>query len=168
MVYIRRSLIQKLYLARYSRFRCWVFQSISESSGFYIIALQESLMQGTAPRAEGDFFIAVVFNALQGYEKQSFRHEVCKSQVTVSLVVNNRVMVHPPGREIGRVFFIFPERIVIFTRFILSYVMDKGRIISGLAIMAGLIVLGIMLPRSVGKFREYDRVVTSVTYYLKN
>ena len=56
-------------------------------------------------------------------------------------------------------FFIFPERIVIFTRFIISYVMDKGRIISGLAIMAGLIVLGIMLPRSVGKFREYDRVV---------
>ena len=88
-----------------------------------------------------------------------FWHRVCKSSVTVSLVVNNRVMVHPSGREIWRMFFIFPERIVIFTRFIISYVMDKGRIISGLAIMAGLIVLGIMLPRSVGKFREYERVV---------
>ena len=34
-------------------------------------------------------------------------HEVCKSVDTVSLVVNNRVMVHPSGREIGRMFSLF-------------------------------------------------------------
>lgn len=37
--------------------------------------------------------------------------------------------------------------------------MDKGRIISGLAVMTGLIVMGLMLPRAVGKYREYERVV---------
>lgn len=37
--------------------------------------------------------------------------------------------------------------------------MDKGRIVSGLAVMTGLIVMGLMLPRAVGKYREYERVV---------
>ena len=37
--------------------------------------------------------------------------------------------------------------------------MDKGRVLSGLAIMVGLIVMGSMLPKAVGKFREYDRTV---------
>lgn len=37
--------------------------------------------------------------------------------------------------------------------------MDKGRIFSGLAVMAGLIVLGAMIPRAVVKFRDYDRTV---------
>lgn len=37
--------------------------------------------------------------------------------------------------------------------------MDKGRIISGLAVMTGLIVMGLMLPRAVEKYREYERVV---------
>lgn len=39
------------------------------------------------------------------------------------------------------------------------YVMDKGRIISGLAVMVGLVVMGAMLPKAVGKYREYERVV---------
>lgn len=37
--------------------------------------------------------------------------------------------------------------------------MDKGKFLSGLAIMAGLIVMGLMIPRAVEKFRSYDRVV---------
>lgn len=37
--------------------------------------------------------------------------------------------------------------------------MDKGRIISGLAVMVGLVVMGAMLPKAVGKYREYERVV---------
>lgn len=37
--------------------------------------------------------------------------------------------------------------------------MDKGRIFSGLFIMAGLVVLGLMMPRAVEKFRSYDRTV---------
>ena len=37
--------------------------------------------------------------------------------------------------------------------------MDKGKIISGLAVMLGLFVMGAMLPRAVEKYREYDRVV---------
>lgn len=37
--------------------------------------------------------------------------------------------------------------------------MEKGRIVSGLAIMVGLIVMGLMLPRAVDKFRSYDRTV---------
>lgn len=37
--------------------------------------------------------------------------------------------------------------------------MDNGRIFSGLAVMVGLIVLGAMMPRAVGKYREYDRTV---------
>lgn len=37
--------------------------------------------------------------------------------------------------------------------------MDKGRIISGLAVMLGLFVMGAMLPRAVEKYREYERVV---------
>lgn len=37
--------------------------------------------------------------------------------------------------------------------------MDKGKFFSGLFIMAGLIVLGMMFPRAVEKFRSYDRTV---------
>lgn len=37
--------------------------------------------------------------------------------------------------------------------------MDKGKIVSGLAVMTGLIVMGLMLPRAVVKYREYERVV---------
>jgi hypothetical protein len=37
--------------------------------------------------------------------------------------------------------------------------MDKGKFFSGLFIMAGLIVLGMMFPRAVEKFRSYDRAV---------
>lgn len=37
--------------------------------------------------------------------------------------------------------------------------MDKGKLYSGLAIMVGLIVMGSMIPKAVGKFREYDRTV---------
>lgn len=37
--------------------------------------------------------------------------------------------------------------------------MDKSRIYSGLAIMAGLIVLGAMLPKAVNEYRSYDRTV---------
>lgn len=37
--------------------------------------------------------------------------------------------------------------------------MDKGKFYSGLAIMVGLIVLGLMIPRAVSKFRSYDRTV---------
>lgn len=38
--------------------------------------------------------------------------------------------------------------------------MDKGKIISGLAIMLGLIVMGAMLPKAVDKFRSYERTVS--------
>jgi hypothetical protein len=37
--------------------------------------------------------------------------------------------------------------------------MEKGRFFSGLFIMAGLIVLGLMMPRAVEKYRSYDRTV---------
>ena len=37
--------------------------------------------------------------------------------------------------------------------------MDKGRLSGGLFIMAGLIVLGMMFPRAVDKYRSYDRTV---------
>ena len=37
--------------------------------------------------------------------------------------------------------------------------MDKSRIINGLAVMSGLIIMGAMLPKAVVKYREYDRVV---------
>ncbi|MBR2064424.1 MAG: SIMPL domain-containing protein [Bacteroidales bacterium] len=37
--------------------------------------------------------------------------------------------------------------------------MDKGRFFNGIFIMAGLIVLGLMIPRAVGKYRSYDRTV---------
>ena len=37
--------------------------------------------------------------------------------------------------------------------------MDKGKFFSGLFIMAGLIVLGMMFPRAVEKYRSYDRTV---------
>lgn len=38
--------------------------------------------------------------------------------------------------------------------------MDKSRIINGLAIMAGLIVVGISIPRAVVKLKAYDRTVS--------
>ena len=37
--------------------------------------------------------------------------------------------------------------------------MDKGKFFSGLFIMAGLVVLGMMIPRAVEKYRSYDRIV---------
>lgn len=37
--------------------------------------------------------------------------------------------------------------------------MDKGKFYSGLAIMAGLMVLGLMLPKAVNNFRSFDRTV---------
>lgn len=37
--------------------------------------------------------------------------------------------------------------------------MDKGRFFSGLFIMTGLIVLGLMIPRAVDKYRSFDRTV---------
>ena len=40
-----------------------------------------------------------------------------------------------------------------------SLVMDKGRFFSGLFIMTGLIVLGMMIPRAVSKYRSFDRTV---------
>ncbi len=37
--------------------------------------------------------------------------------------------------------------------------MDKGKFFSGLFIMTGLIVLGLMIPKAVSEFRSYDRTV---------
>ena len=37
--------------------------------------------------------------------------------------------------------------------------MDKGKFYSGLFIMVGLVVLGMMFPRAVEKYRSYDRTV---------
>ena len=37
--------------------------------------------------------------------------------------------------------------------------MDKGKIFSGLFVMVGLVVLGMMFPRAVEKYRSYDRTV---------
>lgn len=37
--------------------------------------------------------------------------------------------------------------------------MDKGKFYSGLFIMVGLVVLGMMMPRAVEKYRSYDRIV---------
>ncbi len=37
--------------------------------------------------------------------------------------------------------------------------MDKGKFFSGLFIMIGLMVLGLMIPRAVSEFRSYDRTV---------
>ena len=37
--------------------------------------------------------------------------------------------------------------------------MDKGKFFSGLFIMVGLVVLGMMFPRAVEKYRSYDRTV---------
>lgn len=37
--------------------------------------------------------------------------------------------------------------------------MDKGKFFSGLFVMIGLVVLGLQIPRAVGKFRSYDRTV---------
>ena len=38
-------------------------------------------------------------------------------------------------------------------------VMDKGKFFSGLFIMTGLIILGLMLPQAVGRYRSFDRTV---------
>ncbi len=37
--------------------------------------------------------------------------------------------------------------------------MDKGKFYSGLAIMVGLMVLGVMIPKAVNNFRSFDRTV---------
>ncbi len=37
--------------------------------------------------------------------------------------------------------------------------MDKGKLFSGLFIMIGLMVLGLMIPKAVNEFRSYDRTV---------
>ncbi len=37
--------------------------------------------------------------------------------------------------------------------------MDKGKFYSGLCIMAGLVILGIMIPTAVVKYRSFDRIV---------
>lgn len=37
--------------------------------------------------------------------------------------------------------------------------MDKGRFYSGLAVMAGLIVIGLMIPKAVNNFRSFERTV---------
>lgn len=37
--------------------------------------------------------------------------------------------------------------------------MDKGKFFSGLFIMTGLIILGLMLPQAVGQYRSFDRTV---------
>ena len=37
--------------------------------------------------------------------------------------------------------------------------MDKGRVFNGLFIMVGLIVLGVMMPRAVDRYRSFDRSV---------
>ena len=37
--------------------------------------------------------------------------------------------------------------------------MDKGRVFNGLFIMVGLIVLGVMMPRAVDRYRSFDRTV---------
>ena len=42
---------------------------------------------------------------------------------------------------------------------IMTLNMDKGKMLSGLFIMAGLIVLGLMVPNAVSKYRSFDRVV---------
>lgn len=42
---------------------------------------------------------------------------------------------------------------------IMTLNMDKGKMLSGLFIMAGLIVLGLMIPNAVSKYRSFDRVV---------
>ena len=37
--------------------------------------------------------------------------------------------------------------------------MEKGRILGGLAVMLGLVVIGLMLPEAVSRYRSYDRTV---------
>ena len=51
---------------------------------------------------------------------------------------------------------------MIFAIFMVEFkiqTMDKGRFYSGAFVMVGLIVLGLMIPRAVEKFRSYDRTV---------
>ena len=38
-------------------------------------------------------------------------------------------------------------------------IMDKGKFYNGLFIMIGLVVLGMMIPRAVDRFRSFDRTV---------
>ncbi len=40
-----------------------------------------------------------------------------------------------------------------------TLIMDKGKLFSGLFIMIGLMVLGVMIPKAVGEYRSYDRTV---------
>ena len=42
---------------------------------------------------------------------------------------------------------------------IITLTMDKGKMLSGLFIMAGLVVLGLMIPNAVSRYRSFDRVV---------
>ena len=42
---------------------------------------------------------------------------------------------------------------------LIKIIMDKGKFYSGLFIMVGLVVLGMMFPRAVEKYRSYDRTV---------
>ncbi len=42
---------------------------------------------------------------------------------------------------------------------IIEETMDKGKMFSGLFIMIGLMVLGLMIPKAVSEFRSYDRTV---------
>ncbi len=55
----------------------------------------------------------------------------------------------------------FRKYSVIFANFItlIFKIMDKGKMLSGLFIMIGLVVLGLMLPKAVNDFRSYDRTV---------
>ena len=55
-----------------------------------------------APAAPADIVKTLCFSGCPGVW-----HSICKSLITVSFVVNNRVMVHPSGREIGRMFSLF-------------------------------------------------------------
>ena len=42
--------------------------------------------------------------------------------------------------------------------------MDKGKFYSGLFIMIGLVVMGMMIPRAVDRFRSFDRTVNVRDY----
>ena len=70
---------------------------------------------------------------------------------------------HPAGRSEGQsdVFIIFGFILVEYRAYENSncVLMDKGKVLSGLAIMIGLVVLGLMMPKAVEKYRSYDRVV---------
>lgn len=44
--------------------------------------------------------------------------------------------------------------------------MDKTKVFSALAILAGMLFIGIMIPRAVSVNRSHERIVNLVTYYL--